>query len=175
MTEIEYEVREQDLVAYEEFQLQSVERVQKVIRRHQATVPAIIAVIALLLFFVFKDIPSAGYAIVLCVIWGTGVPFFLRWSMRKQIRQMYSAADKAKILGRWTLRAEAHALVEVGADGKTSQFPWKQILRMETEKKHLFVYVGLKEALIVPIATVSKTSNLGEFVRAVNEHIEKNG
>lgn len=173
MTEIDYEVREKDLIAFNEHLLENNERIQKVIHRHQALIPAIIAVIALILFFYFKDIPSAIYAILLSMAWGLGVPFFLKWNMRKQIRQMYSDTEKANILGRYTLKADPSGLVEVGANGETNKLSWKNVLRVEVEKKYVFVFISLKEALIIPRDTLAKGSNLHEFVKAVDENIEK--
>jgi hypothetical protein len=176
MTEIHYEVREKDLIAFNEHLLGSNERVQKIINRHQAMVPAIIAVIALILFFVMKDIPSAIYAILLSMAWGLGVPFFLKWSMRKQIRQSYSDAEKANLLGHYSLRPEAGGLVETNANGESSKVEWKNVLRTEVEKKYIFVFVALNSAttaLIIPRDTLPKTDNLHEFVKSVDEYIEK--
>jgi hypothetical protein len=175
MTEIEYEVREKDLVAFNEHLLENSERIQKVVRRHQAMIPAVIAVIALVLFFYFKNIPAAIYSILLSMAWGLGVPFFLKWSMRKQIRQMYSETEKANILGRYALRAEPDGLVEIGAGGEANKLSWKKILRVEVEKKYVFVFISLSAALIIPRDTLAKGSNLHEFVKAVDERIEKEG
>ncbi len=172
MTEIQYEVREKDLIAFNEYELESSERIQKTIRRHQAMIPGIIAILALLLFFYFKDIPSAVYVILIAMAWGLGVPFFLKWHMRKQIRQTYSEKEKASILGRYTLRAEKDNLVEISASGE-EKLPWKKVLRIEKEKKYVFIYVSLNAALIIPIATVTKDSKLAEFVKMADEFIEQ--
>lgn len=173
MTEIEYEVREKDLIAFNEHQLQQSERIQKTIRRHQAIIPGIIAVLALILFFYFKDIPSAIYVILIAIGWGGGVPLFLKWSMRKQIRQLYTEEEKACVIGRYTLRATDKDLVEISQSGE-SQISWKQVLRVEAEKKYTFIFVTLDTALIIPRETVVK-GNLHEFVKVVDERIEKAG
>jgi hypothetical protein len=175
MTDIQYEVREKDLIAFNEHLLDNSERVQKVIRRHQAHVPAVIAVIGLILFFYMKDIPASIYALLLAMVWGLGVPFFLKWNMRKQIREMYTETEKANILGHYTLRAEPGGLVETGADGEVNTLSWKKVLRVEVEKKYVFVFVSLSTALIIPRDTLAKGSNLHEFVKTVDERIEKEG
>ncbi len=172
MSEIEYEVREKDLIAFNEHLLKNSERIQKTLRRHQAMIPGSIAVIALLLFFYFKDVPSAVYVILIAVGWGGGVPLFLKWSMRKQIRQMYSDEEKACIIGRYTLRVEQDDLVEVGSKG-VSKLPWKKVLRVEVEKKYVFIFISLDTALIIPRDTVAKGSSLHQFVKDVDERIEQ--
>lgn len=175
MTEIQYEVREMDLIAFNEHLLANTERVQKVVRRHQAIIPGIIAVAALILFFYYKDIPSSIYAILLTIAWGTGVPFYLRWSMRKQIRQSYTEKEKSAVIGHYTLRAEPTGLVEIKAGGEPSKLSWKKVLRAEVEKQYVFVFISLDSALIIPRKTLTKDSNLAAFVKAVDENIEKAG
>ncbi len=173
MSEIEYEVREKDLIAFNEHLLQNSERIQKTMRRHQAIVPGSIAVIGLMLFFYFKDIPSAIYVILISAGWGMGVPMFLKWSMRKQLRQMYSEEEKASLLGRYTLRADKDALVEIAANGE-SKLSWKKVLRIEVEKKHIFIFITLDTALIIPRDAIISGS-LHEFVKEADERIEQAG
>jgi hypothetical protein len=174
MTEIQYEVREKDLIAFNEHLLANSERIQKTIRRHQAIIPGVIAAIALLLFFYFKDIPSAIFVILIAMGWGLGVPLYLKWDMRKQLREMYSEEEKTCIIGQYTLRAEKDNLVEVSANGE-SKLRWKNVLRIEVEKKYVFVFVSLDAALIIPRDTLAKGSSLHEFVKTVDERIEQAG
>ncbi len=174
MTEIQYEVREKDLIAFNEHELGNSVPIQKTINRHQAIIPGVAAAIALLLFFYFKDIPSSIYVILIAIAWGLGVPFYLKWNMRKQIRQKYTEEEKANAIGRYTLRADKDSLVEISASGE-ERLSWKKVLRIEKEKKYVFIYVSLNAALIIPIDTVAKGSNLGEFVRKADEYIEQAG
>jgi hypothetical protein len=162
-------------MAFNEHQLKNSASFQKTINRHQALYPAVIAVFALFSFFYFKDIPASIYALLLAMAWGLGGPFYLKWNALKQIRNSYTEAEKAAILGHYTLKAEPNGLAEIDAAGETSKLPWKKVLRVETEKKYVFVFVSLDSALIIPIATVSKDSKLGEFVKAANDYIEKAG
>jgi hypothetical protein len=172
MTEIQYEVREKDLIAFNEHLLANSEHIQKTIRRHQAIIPGVIAAIALLLFFYFKDIPSAIYVILIAMGWGLGIPLYLKLDMRKQLRRMYSEEEKTCIIGHYALRAEKDHLVEVSANGE-SKLRWKKVLRIEVEKKYVFVFVSLDSALIIPRDTLAKGSNLHEFVKIVDERIEQ--
>jgi hypothetical protein len=174
MTEIQYEVREKDLIAFNEHLLENSERIQTTIRRHQAIIPAVIAVIALILFFYFKDIPSSIYALMLAMAWGLGVPFFLKWSMRKQLRQVYTEKEKAQIFGHRTLQIEAHDLVVTGSEGVPEGLPWKKVLRIEVEKKYAFIFVTLNSALIIPRETL-KSGDLHQFLKEADERIEKAG
>lgn len=173
MTEIEYEVREQDLIAFNEHQLAGSERLQKTMRRHQAIMPGVIVTISLFLFFYFQDVLTAAYVGIIAVGWGLGVPAVLRWSWRKQIRKMYSEEEKACAIGRYTLRIDRDALVEVNANGE-SKIAWSEVLRVEVTKKYAFVFITLDSALIIPRVTISR-GDLHEFVKTADERIEKAG
>lgn len=173
MTEIEYEVREQDLIAFNEHQLARSEHVQKMLRRHQSVLPGIIGVIAIILFFYFKDLLSAVYVALIAVAWGLGVPLYIRWGLRRQLRKMYTEEEKACILGRNTLRIEPKELIEINVQGE-SRMPWADVLRVESTKKYAFVFISTDAALIIPRSTVSK-GNLHEFIKEADERIEKAG
>lgn len=169
MTEIEYEVREQDLIAFNEHQINESAPMQKVMRRHQSVVPGLIVAMSLLMFFYFKDIPSAIYIGIIGVCWGLGIPAFFKWSWRRQVRAMYTEEEKTCVLGRYTLRVEPEALVEISASGE-SRIAWEQVLRVEVTKHHAFVFVSSTSALIVPRKTLSK-GDLHAFIKDADERI----
>ena len=169
MTEIEYEVREEDLIAFNEFQLHQTESLQKMLRRHQAIVPGIFGLIAMGVLYFLKDIPAGLLMGSIAAAWGTGVPYYLKWSWRKQIKQLYTDEDKAKVMGHYKLRILTHELVEITDSGE-SRIHWKDVLRVDLDKKYAFIFVSLDSALIIPRATVKK-GNLHEFVKQVDKAI----
>lgn len=169
MTEISYEVRERDLIAFNEHLAEESEDLRKQFRRHQAQVPGFMVLVSLLLWFYYKDSLSAMYVGVIALAWGFGVPAYMRWSLRRQIRSLYSLEDKQSVLGRFSLRVDPQALVEINASGESTT-PWSDVLRIEATKKYAFVFVGPRAALIIPRATVSK-GDLHDFVRAADERI----
>lgn len=169
MSEIQYEVREKDLIAFNEHQMQNTESVQKVLRRHQAILPGILVVLSLLLMLVAKDILAGVVVGVAAALWGGLSPIYLKWNWRKQLKQMYSEEEKACILGHYTLKAEPKELVETTSQGE-SRMPWKDILRIEADKHYAFLFVSLDTALIIPRATI-KTGSLLEFVKQVDRYI----
>lgn len=171
MTEIQYELREKDLLAFNDHQLKKAESLQKTLRRHQATIPGFLILIALFTWFYYQDSLTAGWIAVTGGIWGVAAPFFLRWQTRRKIARMYTEEDKARILGAYTLRIEPHALIEVSKSGE-SRIKWEDILRIEAAKNYAFIFVSLDSALIIPRATVKK-GNIVEFFKEAEERIEK--
>jgi len=169
MTEIHYEVREKDLIAFNEHQMQCTEAVQKTMRRHQATLPSILVIISLLLMIFAQDILAGAVVGVVAALWGGLTPVYLKWNWRKQLQRLYSEEEKASATGRYTLKIEPKELVEVTAQGE-SRLAWKDILRIEADKHYAFVFVTLDTALIIPRATVTK-GNLHEFVKQADRHI----
>jgi hypothetical protein len=171
MVEIEYELREQDLIAFNEHQLKNSKALQKTLRRHQATIPGILVLIALFLWFYYQDTLSAIYAGITAGVWGVLAPLYIKWNSRRQVRAMYTDEVKASVLGTYKLRIEPDALVEIGREGE-SRVKWADILRVETSKHYAFVFVTLDSALIIPMAAV-KSGDLKEFVKEAEQRIEK--
>jgi YcxB-like protein len=169
MNEIQYEVRERDLIAFNEHLAWGSASLQKHLRRHQSQVPGFIVLISLLLWFYYKDSLSALYVATIALLWGFGVPAYLKWNLRRQIRKLYTHADKEQILGRVSLRIEKNDLVETSDRGE-SRTPWSEMLRIEATKKYAFLFVAPRAALIIPRATVSK-GDLQQFVLAADERI----
>lgn len=169
MNEISYEVRERDLIAFNEHLAQESDELRKQFRRHQAQLPGFMVLVSLLLWFYYKDSLSALYVAAIALAWGFGVPAYMKWSMRRQIRSLYSSDAKQSILGMFSLRIEPSDLVEINSTGE-ARTPWRDILRIEATKKYAFVFVAPQAALIIPRATVSK-GDLHEFVRAADERI----
>lgn len=170
MTEIEYEVVERDLLAFNEYQLQYSKDLKDAIRRNQSRIPGIIAVIALFYWFYYQDVITAFYIGIIGVSWGLLVPTYIRWNVLRKIKTKYTDEDKAKILGTYTLRLEPNVLIEITPDKQVS-VKWSDVLRIEVTKKHAFVFVDVNEALIIPKKAV-KRGNFREFVNKVDGHIE---
>jgi|GEM_PF-3797580 len=116
MTELEYTLKEKDLMAFNEHQLQDAEHVQRALRRNQAIVPGIIVVIALFYWFYYQDVLSAIYIAMIGVAWGLLVPVYIRWNLINQIKAKYTDKEKARIFGDYTLRIQPNHLVEVSND-----------------------------------------------------------
>ncbi len=170
MAEIQYEVRERDLMAFNEYQLQYSKEMQLSIRRNQSRVPGLMVFIALFYWFYYQDVFTSFYIAVIGVLWGLLVPVYIRWNILNSIRKKYTDADKEKILGNYTLRLEPKVLIEISPHGENS-VEWSEVLRMAATKKHAFIYVGVNEALIIPKKTVKKGS-FREFVNRANELME---
>lgn len=171
MLEIEYELREQDLIAFNEHQLQDSKVVQKKLRLHQATIPGVLVLVALLLWFYYQDTLSAMYAGITAGIWGVLAPLYIKWSNRRQLCRLYTDEVKETVLGVYTLRITPSALVEIGRVGE-SQVKWSDILRIESTKHYAFIFVSLDSALIIPRATI-KNGDIHEFVKEVDLRIER--
>ncbi|QFY42461.1 YcxB family protein [Candidatus Methylospira mobilis] len=171
MSEIEYEVREQDLVAFNEYQLNGSSAVKKILRMHRATVPALIVITALSIYFYYKDLASALYVGGAGLIWAIAVPYYFRWSWRKQIQGRFTAEMKAVVCGATTLRITPEGLVELRG-GVQSKLPWRELLRIELTPRYAFIFTDVDSAVIVPRETLTR-GDLQQFVRSADAYIEK--
>lgn len=170
MTEIEYELREVDLAAFNEHQLGQTEGVQRIMRRYQVTMPAVLGLTSLFLLFYYREAVSASFVGIIAVLWWLFAPLYLRWRLRSRVMRFYNNEEKARLLGAYTLRIEPRALVEITPSGE-SRVNWSEVLRVEITKKYAFIFVDHQTALIVPRKTIRK-GNLQDFVIEAGQRIE---
>lgn len=173
MTEIEYELREEDLIAFNEFQIGKSEAIQKRMKRHQVLLPGLLAIVALVVWLYFQDSLAFMYISVLSLFWAATSFVYFRWSTRRQIRNLYTEEEKLNLFGPNRLRIEPAKLVEINRNGE-SDITWDEVLRIETTRKYAFIFISLDSALIIPRATV-KQGDLHEFVKEADQKIEQAG
>ncbi len=168
MLEIEYELREQDLTAFTEHQLQDKEHYQKILRRHQITFPAILALLALLVWFYYANILGAIYIGMIAVLWHYLSPIFIKYNIRHKTLKLYSEADKQQLIGKYKLRLEPQALTEIRGKQET-RIPWRDVVRIEAAKRYVFIYLDVDMALIIP--RKAARGDIHKFIQIADKRI----
>ncbi len=168
MLQIEYELREQDLSAFTEHQLQDKESFQKILRRHQIIIPAILAFLALLAWIYYAHPLNAAYIALLAILWHYLSPMLIKYHLRRKVLKLYSETDKRQLIGKYTLRLEPQALVEIRGTQET-RIPWQDILRIEATKHYVFIYLDVDMALIIPRKTLK--GDIHKFLQIADKRI----
>lgn len=171
MVEIQYKLREQDLVAFSEHEVRDSSELQKTVRRHSATIPGIVCALALFYWFYYEDVVTAFYIGLVGVIWGFLAPIYFKKDFKRQVKRQFTEEELERILGEYKLRIEKKALVEISPQGE-SRILWTDILRMELTKRYGFIYLDSNVAIIIPLATISQ-GKIVEFANLVDERIEE--
>ncbi len=171
MFEIEYEFREQDLIHFNELQLERSEEIQKNIRKNRLMVPSIMMLIAGFYYYYYGQWMSAAYIGFIAVLWGILSPRIIKLDLRRQILTNYSYKEKAKMFGLYNLSIDKDFLIDKSPGGK-HKTAWTDVLRVEYVKGYVFIYVDLTTALVVPVETI-KSGNLEEFAEQVEKMIER--
>ena len=173
MTVLEYELREKDLVAFNEHQFRNSKESQRVMKRYTYYFPGFLILSGFFFMWFYGEYYSGLYIIVLALLYILLVPRFLLWDFRRKVLKIYSEQDKEKLLGKYRLRVEPQALHEDAPSGR-NKVTWNEVLRVELEKHYAFIFTDLDSALIIPKETVSN-GELHEFVSRVDEYIEAAG
>lgn len=174
MLEIEYEFREEDLIRFNELQFTRSEEIQKNIRKNRLIVPGILALVGLFYYVYYQDMMSAGYVMILAVLWGLLSPKIMMLDLRRQILTNYTSKEKANMFGTYTLSidpANPKYLQEKSPSGK-HKMAWEDLVRVEYGKRYVYIYVDLNTALVIPVETVKK-GNLEQFAEQVEKMIER--
>lgn len=171
MFEIEYEFREDDLVYFNELQLQRSAEIQGNIRKNRLIVPGIMLLIGAYYYFYFGDMLTAGYISAIAVLWAVFSPRVMRLDFQRQILSKYTAKEKAEMFGTYHLSLDKDYLIEKSPSGK-HKMAWGELVRVEYVPKYVFIYIDLSTALVIPVATVTK-GNLEQFAEQVEKMIAK--
>lgn len=171
MFEIEYEFHEDDLVFFNESQLQGDISLQNRLRYYRLLVPGI------LLFFsayyyqnTHEALISAAVAIV-GILWAVYAPKVIRANFRQQILKKYTDAEKANMFGTYKLSLNKDFLIEQSPSGE-HKMAWDDLVRVEYAPKYVFIYTELNAALVISVAAVKK-GNLEQFAEQVDKMLER--
>ncbi|BCX82949.1 hypothetical protein MIT9_P2540 [Methylomarinovum caldicuralii] len=168
MLQIEYDLQEQDLTAFTEHELQDKEHFQKVLRRHEVLLPAIMALLAFFVWFYYGNVPGAIYIGLMAILWRYVAPLIIKYNIRRRTLKLYSAEDIAQLTGHYKLVLEPQALLLVRGKEET-RFPWRDLIRIEDTKKYIFIYLDVDQALIVPKKQAK--GDLKKFVEIARKRI----
>ncbi len=173
MQEIEYELREEDLIHFNEARFKDSKEIQKSIRHSRLIMPGLLGLVGLFYMSYYGDMATGLYIIVLAVIWSFTSPMVVKWSLRQQVLTKYTSKEKADLFGHYKLVIEPRQLVEKSPGGKYKML-WQDVLRVEYGDKYVYLFTDIDSALIIPVETVSK-GNLEEFAEEAENMIEKLG
>lgn len=174
MLEIEYEFREEDLIHFNELQISRSEEIQNNIRKNRLIVPGVMALIGGFYYLYYQDALSAGYVMIIAMLWALLSPKIMMLDLRRQILTKYTDKEKANMFGAYTLiidPANPKHLLEKSPSGK-HKMAWEDLLRVEYGKRYVYIYIDLGTALVIPVETVKK-GNLEQFAEQAEKMIER--
>ncbi len=174
MFEIEYEFREEDLIHFNEIQFMRNEEIQHNIRKNRWIVPGIMILIGSFYYFYYGDMQSAGYILVIAMLWALLSPKIMMLDLRRQILKNYTAKEKILMFGTYTLSIDPsnpNYLLEKSPSGK-NKMAWGDLVRVEYGKRYVYIYINLNTALVIPVETVKK-GNLEQFAEQADKMIER--
>jgi hypothetical protein len=171
MLDIEYEFREEDLVFFNEYRLKTNPEKQKEIRQNRLLVPGVMLFIGLFYYVYYVDMLTTAYITLLALAWGAASPFIMKIQMRRDFFNQYTEAEKKALFGIHSLTIEPQHLQERAPGGKHKTL-WSDMLRVESHKDYVFIYVDIDAAIVIPRSTV-KSGDLKAFTKQIAGMIER--
>ena len=171
MTELQYALREDDLIAFNEHQMRASGKMKQVMHKHMFLVPSIFLFLGAMLAWLYQNYSGALYIAGAGLLWAICLPFAVKWDLKRKFRNMYTDDQKKQILGLMKLRIQPKVLQEI-TDSKKIDMIWKDILRVELIAKYAFIFVETDEAIIIPKETITE-GNFDQFVLDAAQHIEQ--
>ncbi|MDQ7089486.1 MAG: YcxB family protein [Methylococcales bacterium] len=171
MFEIEYELREEDLVTFNEMRLKNNTEIQATLRKNRLFVPAVMLFIAMFYYLYYSDLTTSLYVTFIAVGWGVVSPYIIKMDMRRQILEGYGEEEREEILGEHKLVITQEHLLDKAPGGK-HKFMWEDMVRVEYANKAVYIYSDLDSALIIPVETL-KSGNVEKFAEQAEKMIER--
>lgn len=171
MFEIEYELREEDLLNFNELRLKNNSEIQATLRKNRVFVPGILLFIGMFYYLYYSDTSTSFYIVLIAAGWGIISPYVIKMDMRRQILESYGEEEREDILGQHKLIIEQDYLVDKAPGGK-HKFLWENMVRVDYVKKYVHIYIDLDSAIIIPVETVSN-GDLEKFAEQAEKMIER--
>lgn len=172
MFEIEYELREEDLLQFNEMRLKDNKEIQATLRKNRLFVPAVMLLIAMFYYFYYSDLSTSLYVTFIAVGWGFVSPYIIKMDMRRQILESYGEEERAEILGDHQLVITQEHLLDKTPGGNKHKMLWEDMVRVEYVKDYVHIYIDLDSAVIIPVKTM-KSGKLEQFSEQAEKMIER--
>ncbi len=171
MFEIEYELKIEDLIHFNELRLKNDPNVQKDLRSKRLLVPGVMLFFGLFYYLAYADTITTAYITLLALVWGIVSPYFLKMDMRRQLRNSYSQEEQDAIIGNHKLVIEPESLLEQSPGGK-SNTPWSEMLRIDELADYVHIFVDIDAAIVIPKNQLI-SGDLKKFTKQAASMIER--
>jgi YcxB-like protein len=176
MLEIEYEFREEDLNHYNEMRFKQTEEYRNQVKKNRWIVPGIMMLIGTFYYYYYGDLKAALYIMLVAVLWAVFSPRIILLNVGRQVLKSYTHKEKKSMFGTYTLTIDPsnpNFLYEKSPSGK-NKMAWSELVRVDHAKGHVYIYLDLSTALVIPEETLKK-GDLQAFAKQVEKMIELHG
>ena len=174
MFEIEYEFREKDLVHFNELQFMKDPDIQQKFKLNRWIVPGVMMLMGAFYYFYYFDKAATTYILIIALLWALLAPKILIMDMHRQLLKSYTDKEKVAMFGSYTLTidpANPKYLFEKSPSGN-HKMTWDELLRVESDKRYVYIYINLTTALVIPKETIKK-GDLGQFAEQAAAMIDR--
>ena len=168
LAEIEFEITEESLTAFNEHHAQYVPKLKKSIERHRLLWPVGIVLLAGYAWHRGGEPFFVAGMVVTALLWSLIVPRTLKDVYRKSVRKHYSELEKKDMYGTHKMHVKESALVEFSPGGR-STIGWDKIMRVDELPDYAFVYIDTNTALIIPKNPAD--AGVSAFINMIKERI----
>ncbi len=174
MLEIEYEFREEDLIHFNDMRFMQTEEYRSQVKKNRWIVPGIMMLIGTFYYYYYGDMKSAGYIMLVAVLWAVLSPRVILLNVGRQILKTYSYKERKNMFGTYVLTidpANPNFLFEQSPTGK-NKMAWSELVRVDYGRGYVYIYLDLSTALVIPETTL-KRGDLPAFAKQVEKMIER--
>ena len=169
LAEIQFEISEESLSAFNEHHAQYVPKLSKAIERHRILWPFGIVLLAGYAWHRGGEPYFVAGMVVTALLWSLYVPHALKDIFRKSVRKQYSEQAKKEIYGTHKMQIKESMLVEYSPGGRSTT-TWDNLMRVDESDDYAFIYIDTNTALIIPKKPPDE--NITAFINMIKGHID---
>jgi len=162
MSTIIYQLRQIDIIEFNEHHAKMNGAYGKSITRHQLLWPGAILIMALFIVLSTQDIVFGVYLLTGAFVWSLLIPAWIKKRFHQHVVEQLSEQDFAQAVGEYSLKTTDVGLLEIKPTGE-ALINWDSILKFEQSKRHAYLYLDEDSAIIIPKETISEESDYKIF------------
>lgn len=162
MSTITYQLRQIDIIEFNEHHAKMNGAYGKSIIRHQLVWPIVILIIAFFIVLSSQDIVLGVYLLTGAFVWSLLVPAWIKKRFHQHVAEQFSEQDFAQAVGEYSLKITDVGLLEIKPTSE-ELINWDGILKFEQSKRHAYIYLNEDSAIIIPKEMMSEGSDYKVF------------
>ncbi len=169
--EIEYELREADLLALTLFSLRKTGKGRRAVAQHRTAYLLGFSIVGLGLWLLTQNPTIAGLFVAIGIILFAFYPVYWDWAVRRRVSASYRDPKNRQTFAARTLRAAESGLEERSGMGEMT-VKWEAIDDFSEDGEHAFMSLNGVPSVVIPKQRIIK-GDFRAFAEACRERIQQ--
>ena len=164
--EIEYELTEQDVIAFNLYHVKH-SKVGKSSLQWQRYISPLIFLLFAYLLSIFTDFPAGPLIVtfgLISILWIIYYPKYFYFHIKRQVTNMLKSGKCAGLVGKHSMKMNKSGIVD-STSAEDTKVQWSGVHVLIEDAEHFYIYTGAASAYIIPKRDVYSVDGLKMYVQ----------